>query len=448
MKKITVLVLLCLTFVFAQSGKPDNIKVNFAEFNSDRKLMYLVELPPDYDSTRLYPLIVGLHGYTGRPQHYQGTAASLCPEGAIGLYPQGVFVEDNFEERNLGYAWFHLRGSLEEHLEFVDNSISWIMQSIRTVIDDYPIDTSKIFLYGFSQGGIMSYTVGLAYPHMFRGVMPGGAVLDVKVDSLYPLEKAAYGLPIQAFHGVYDEVIVLEKGERAKATMDSLGVPAELLLYPVGHTVIDEMAHDARDFIFRELYVGEVPKLADILCPFEEMTPSEYLKTLDRILLAREPVAEIEDGLLKLYKQADSQKLKEKVIYLLGARRCTGAQDMLAGILDDKDMPQSMRQAAYSALLKLGTQEAWKVVEKVHRRVIVTDVDLESQAAELGIRPGDIIVSYNRIKVETERDLREAKSKIKPGQKKVRMVVITGGKKRKLRIEPGQIGLHLDDEIR
>jgi len=448
LKKITALTVLSLAVLIAQSDIPSNIEFNLAEFTSNRELMYLVELPEDYDSTKSYPLVVGLQGYSGRPEHLEGKASFLIPEGAIGVYPQGLFGQDNHEERSLGYCWFHLGGSREEHFEFSDNSVRWIMQCIRTVMGDYPVDTSKIFLYGFSQGGIMSYTIGLAYPELFRGVIPGGAVLDAVVDSLYPLDSAVYDLSIQAFHGVHDRIISLEKGQRAVNTMDSLGIDATLLTYPVGHTVIPAMQEDARDFCYRQLYEGEVPLLEDLIYTKESMTSAEHAELLDKVLVVNEPVAEIADKLLALFEVRGSPEIKEKVVYLLGAARCSGTESFLIDIVNNRDNSQSLRQAAHNALAKLGTDEAWASYEGIRYQVVVAEVAPESQAEELGLQPGDVILSYNGVELEYERELRHAKSQVPRDADEVEMVIERDGKKRKLKLAPGSIGVHLTEEIR
>ncbi len=417
--------------------------VDTAYFNL--KLGYTVELPPDFDTSKTYPLIVALHGYGDRMSSYVGTAQSFCPQGAIGLYPETPYPVDL--EGNLGWAWY-MRGSPEFHQATVEQSTRWVLQCIEQVKRDYSVDEEKVFLYGFSQGGMMTYQVGVQYPELFRGLLPAGGWLEIPVDSANALDSAVFGLPIRALHGYYDDVVKFEDGETAVTILAEQGVPAEIMRYPTRHTITMQMIEDARDFIYCQLYEGKVPSLPDLLWPDEELEPVEHAEFLKQVLCSAEPVADIEAGLLELYAEVESDEVRKQIIYLLGARRCVGAEFMLAQIMVDAQQSQALRQAAHSAVIKLGTRTAWQAADRIKKIVVIQDVIEGSQAQVQGLQSGDAIISYNGKKIKVYPDLRKAVASVKPDKEQVKMVVERDGKKVVVKLAPGTIGIRLAEEIR
>ena len=438
MKKV---LLLSFILVAALAAEIDTLSAPF-----QTELSYIVELPEDYDSTRSYPLIVALHGFGDRMGAYVGTAQSFYPDGAIGLYPETTPYPVDLEG-NLGWAWY-MWGDSGFHRKTVDQSTRWVLSCIQQVKEDYPVDPRKVFLYGFSQGGMMTYEVGIRYPELFRGLIPAGAWLEVEIDSINPLDSAASSLAVRALHGVYDNVVDFADGKAAVDTLAAYGVPAEIMRYPCKHQITREMIEDARDFVYCRLYEEEPLPLTAFLWPDSELEPVAHAELLKSILCLDDSVADIEAGLLELYREQESTELREQIIYLLGARRCIGSEALLNQILADESEPQMLRQAACSALIKLGTETAWQATEGIKKLVVIKEVVPGTQADSLGFEEGDVILRYNHKKIKVYLDLRKAIDSVKPKTKKVTMVILRQGKRIRVRLEPGRIGIYLDEVIR
>ncbi|MBN2378789.1 prolyl oligopeptidase family serine peptidase [candidate division WOR-3 bacterium] len=445
MKKVFVLSVVAVAVMSAQSGMPEFIETS-APFEID--LDYIVELPPGYDPTdtvTTYPLIVALHGFGDYAGAYKGTAMNLCPEGAIGLYPETAFPVSLDEK--IGWAW-SIWGDSLYYLETIDLSTRWILQVLEQVKQEYAVDSSKVFLFGFSQGGMMTYQVGIQYPNLFRGLLPAGGWLEVPIDTDHPLDSAALDLSVRALHGAYDDVVEWESGKAAVDTLQKYGVPAEIMRYPVKHTLTKELYDDAQDFVYCQLQEGSPKPLVDILWPKETLEPEEYAEFLNQVLCIDDPVPDIEAGLLGLYDDITDSLVMERIVYLLGARRCVGAELFLSNIMTDETQTQGMRMAAYSALIKLGTETAWMQIKGVKKRIAVLDVVPGSQADALGLEPGDIVLSYNRKKISVLEDIQKAKETLKPDQEEVIMVIERDGHQIRIKLAPGQIGIRLTEWIR
>ena len=119
MNRIILLLAVCLAL------SPAAVLVESAPYTSD--LGYTVELPDNYDSTRIYPLIVAIHGYGDQMGAYAGTNTQLYPEGAVGLYPESPFPFEN--EGKIGWTWWLWADSASgmSQQSTKEQSINWIL---------------------------------------------------------------------------------------------------------------------------------------------------------------------------------------------------------------------------------------------------------------------------------------------------------------------------------
>lgn len=449
MKKIFVLTLIIAACAFAQ-GAPQTL-VKTSQFPIT--LGYTVEFPKNYDTAETYPLIVGIHGFGDRMSAYVGTSNSFCPDGAFGLYPESPYPFPLGEESPMGWTWWYWSDSTEPVIISNDltlkQSINWIVAAIKEVEASYPIDPSKVFLFGFSQGGFLTFTAGTEHPELFRGLLPAGGWMEIDTLNPKPLDSLALRVPVRALHGYYDNVVEYAGAEEAVAFLESQGVQAELLRYPVKHQLTNEMYDDARDFIWCQLNSQNAKPLVELLWPPECSGPEEHSKLLKYVLCAEEPLADIEAGLLDLFEKEGCLPVRQEIIYLLGARRCTGAEPLLTSLIEDKAAPQPLRQAAYTALVKLATESAWKKVESAEKQLVITKLAEVGQAAEVGLEPGDVILRYNRKTITTNMSLREAIASVNPEKKgEVVMIIERAGERLRIKLRPGRIGVYLEEQIK
>ncbi|HMA95419.1 MAG TPA: hypothetical protein VKP30_22175 [Polyangiaceae bacterium] len=122
---------------------------------------YILKLPQNYDATRPYRLILGLHGYGG-------SSTNIQSEKYFGLEPLSngstIFIAPNAVSGN----W-----NASTDVTFVDDIL-------KQVEADLCIDTSRIMLEGFSQGAAMSWSIACTSKNVFRAVIghSGGGVAN------------------------------------------------------------------------------------------------------------------------------------------------------------------------------------------------------------------------------------------------------------------------------
>jgi phospholipase/carboxylesterase len=117
----------------------------------------------------------------------------------------------------------------------------------------YDVDPERIWIAGFSQGGIMSAIVGLTAPASVAGV---GVLSGRILPEILPLVTPGAALESQqAFvsHGVQDETLGIHFAHHAREVLTKLGVPLAYHEYSAGHALERDMAADFRRWLGAQL---------------------------------------------------------------------------------------------------------------------------------------------------------------------------------------------------
>jgi phospholipase/carboxylesterase len=144
---------------------------------------------------------------------------------------------------NNGYvmrAWFDILsmagGTRDVNADTVIASVELVRGLIKKE-NERGIPSNRIVLAGFSQGGAMTYTVGLTHPETLGGMM----VLSGYIPTPEWVEKnhqeANRHTPIFAAHGSYDDVLPIALGESARDLAQKLNDQIEWHSWPMPHTL-------------------------------------------------------------------------------------------------------------------------------------------------------------------------------------------------------------------
>ncbi|MCU0607828.1 MAG: hypothetical protein MUF78_10520 [Candidatus Edwardsbacteria bacterium] len=188
-----------------------------------------VILAPAGDPGTPRPLLVALHGYGSNAEDFS-RAFTWIPNrlGYIVCCPYGPEV--------MGMTSFSWGGT--------DDAERRVRETIADIRRRYAIDTTRIILAGFSQGGGYAYDLGLRLSGLFRGAIPMGAGwFDTTLAARIP-EAARRGMRFVVMLGA------LEHEERQAVNRDAVrrlaagDVAVSYTLYPgVGHALPED-----RDF--------------------------------------------------------------------------------------------------------------------------------------------------------------------------------------------------------
>jgi phospholipase/carboxylesterase len=102
---------------------------------------------------------------------------------------------------------------------------------------------SEIYFMGFSQGAILSMTLGLKLGNRIKGIIALSGYIPTFVKEEYDIQPLD---DVKAFisHGEYDQVLPFEWGVDAEAFYKQNGAASTFSDYPEGHTVSNENFND------------------------------------------------------------------------------------------------------------------------------------------------------------------------------------------------------------
>ena len=178
------------------------------------------------------PLLVLMHGYGSNEKDLFSFAKSVPNEYLI------ISIRAPYDLGNDRYAWFRMEfssGERTRNLEDVEKSKQLILNLLDDLQNQYHYDKKKVILSGFSQGAIMSYTIGLTHPEKVYGI---GALSGFILDNTQPSSsKSIQNLKVFISHGIQDPVISIDEARKAKKMLESLGVTPEYHEYTAKHEI-------------------------------------------------------------------------------------------------------------------------------------------------------------------------------------------------------------------
>lgn len=197
-------------------------------------------------STGNNPLVILLHGVGSNEKHLF-SFANYFPENFIVVSARAPFtIAPN------KYAWFEVQ--FLQHKRVINEeqeakSTQILNQFISQAAQRYGADEQQVFLVGFSQGAIMSYTMGLIRPNKIKAVVAiAGRLLD-QTKEMIASQEALKNIQFLIQEGTEDQMMPLQYGLDAADFLNSQGVKNELKKYAIDHTVSLEEVHDLVEWI-------------------------------------------------------------------------------------------------------------------------------------------------------------------------------------------------------
>lgn len=112
-----------------------------------------IEIPPEYDPARRWPVRVQLHGGINRPLE---APRRRGPNSLRGEMPQIYVFPRGWSEAQ----WWNA------------NQVAHIVRVIDRLKREYNVDESLIYITGFSDGGTGAYFFGMREPTLFSAILP------------------------------------------------------------------------------------------------------------------------------------------------------------------------------------------------------------------------------------------------------------------------------------
>jgi len=141
------------------------------------------------------------------------------------------------------FAWFHVAFTPQGPVIDRDEAeAAWRRAS--TFIDEavaaYGADAGRVFIAGFSQGGIVALSTLLTAPEKVAGVVCMSGRLPPELLSHIVSSDRLRAKPALIIHGVLDETLGVQYGRDAYATLQPFQLSLEYREFAMGHTTTDE----------------------------------------------------------------------------------------------------------------------------------------------------------------------------------------------------------------
>ena len=115
---------------------------------------------------------------------------------------------------------------------------------LDTTLASHGLDHAQTVLGGFSQGGVMSYALGL---NMERPAPKGIVAMSSFIPTVEGLElDLGREIPFSIAHGTQDPIIGVEWGHDARDRLTAQSADVLYREYPMGHTVHPDFIEEAR----------------------------------------------------------------------------------------------------------------------------------------------------------------------------------------------------------
>jgi len=150
------------------------------------------------------------------------------------------------------YAWFQVDFSTGKPVinpEQAEQSRQVLHTFVNQLIHHYQIDDKKVYVGGFSQGGIMSYSVGLTHPQQFKGIFILSSRLLPEVKPLIAAGPVLQQLKVFIAHGKQDDVLPLGYAQEAKTYLQNLTPHITYHEYEMRHTISEEELADLLEWL-------------------------------------------------------------------------------------------------------------------------------------------------------------------------------------------------------
>jgi len=175
----------------------------------------LVHIPEGYDPGKKYPLVVVIHGAfstAAKMEQETGFSTLADQEGFVVVYPNGMGIFGLLQHWNAGHC---CGKAAKDNLD----DVAFIRECIEQVAEKLNIDRKRIYLTGFSNGGMLVYTYVAANSSRVAAFAALGAAVggrDSPEKEFWLPQSPESPVPALIIHGSDDQAIPVQGGVSPK----------------------------------------------------------------------------------------------------------------------------------------------------------------------------------------------------------------------------------------
>jgi predicted esterase len=201
----------------------------------DSEQPYGLYVPPAFDPSKPYPLVLSLHGAGSNHRlnlrqvfgkgEQPGESMAQASRSFPPLPAVHYLVASVFARGTMGY-----QGLAETEVDAV----------LSDVQRRFHIDADRVYVTGLSMGGGGALWLGLTRPDRWAAIAPVCPAGPAGIDYLAP---NALNLPVRLFQGAQDPVVPVGRSRQRYERLFTLGTPIDYVEYP-------DVRHDAWEYAY------------------------------------------------------------------------------------------------------------------------------------------------------------------------------------------------------
>lgn len=133
-----------------------------------RKSIAHVRVPKSPRDDGRYSVLIALHGLGGNAGQLLPFVDKIVPDGTIIVAPGAQRLQKEMENEDV--PGIGLSSRLPHWWSYKDESFP--LRALEYVKRNYPVDTDRVYLLGYSMGGYGAWNIGLRYADRFAGIVP------------------------------------------------------------------------------------------------------------------------------------------------------------------------------------------------------------------------------------------------------------------------------------
>lgn len=222
--------------ILADAVNPDSGDVFSLYIENSALFKCLVKLPDNYDASRSYPLVIGIHGYGGDADRFIKILDKIEKPEFIYVAPYAPY---HFLLNNrIAYSWdLWLPGDQEFPGRDFDITENYIVEVAEYLKSRYRI--SSTYLLGHSQGASTSYLTGIQHHELFDGIIAIAGSLNTYWLSDSTL-NAGNHLKMLIVHGKNDRTFRFVEALSARRLLEKHGYDVTFIEHNGTHALPDD----------------------------------------------------------------------------------------------------------------------------------------------------------------------------------------------------------------
>ncbi len=201
-----------------------------------------VEIEPDSTASSA---VIWMHGLGADGHDFESVLPWLglrAGHGVRFVFPHAPQIPVTLNAGMVMPAWYDITES-DLSRRHDRQGILRSREAVRTLVRrevERGIESSRIVLAGFSQGGAVALDTGLRHADRLAGILALSTYLVLEDEIAAERDPANAGTPILQVHGTHDPMVPVERGQGARDQLRELGYAVRWQEYPMQHEVCPE----------------------------------------------------------------------------------------------------------------------------------------------------------------------------------------------------------------